>query len=51
MRKSKKRRDKTHELTVNVSTDGDWTPHGLDVGLLHQNLPSLTHQTRTKTDV
>ncbi|KAJ3567470.1 hypothetical protein NP233_g6337 [Leucocoprinus birnbaumii] len=26
---------------MDITADGHWTPHGLDVGLLHQNLACL----------
>lgn len=34
----------THELSVNVSADGDWASDGLDVGLLHQDFSGLHGQ-------
>lgn len=34
----------TYELTMNIATNGDWTPDRLYVRFLHQDFPSLCTQ-------
>lgn len=34
----------TYELTMNIATNGDWTPDRLYVRFLHQDFPSLCRQ-------
>jgi hypothetical protein len=34
----------THELSMNITTDGNRALDGLDIGLLHEDFPSLSFQ-------
>lgn len=41
IRPRSRRGEGTHELSMNVTTDGDWAPNWLYVGFFHQDLPRL----------
>lgn len=41
IRHRSRREDCTHELAMNITTDGDWAPDWLYVGFFHQDLPRL----------
>ena len=36
----------THELAMDIATNSHRTPHGLDIRLLHQDLPGLEAEKR-----
>ena len=40
----------TYELTMDIATNGHRTPHGLDIRLLHQDLPGLEAEKRKQRE-